>query len=63
MRELILREIEYYKSRDGFSKSQMRWKNVYFNKEHISEIDFNSLSDEGLLDAFTHIVRRFYTQM
>ena len=67
MRELILRRIQ--EIREGprgndFSKGYMRWsKRVEFDGVHISKVDFDSLSDEKLMEAFELIHQRSLIQM
>lgn len=65
MRGLILKRLqEIKKQSDNFPKTSMRWKNlgVYYNV-HISEVDFNQMDNEKLLQTFEAVTRRFNAQM
>ena len=55
---LINRILELKKLFQNFSTSSMRWKNFKINNTHISNIDFNSLSEEELLNSFELIIRK-----
>ena len=63
-REAILSKISLIKAyHNGFNKGTMRWRNIFIKNQHISEVDFNSLSDMELVDEFETIIRRHYVQM
>lgn len=64
MRKLILDRLEEISvAEQGFTKSLMRWQNFNIKGVHISEVGFNNLTDEALLDAFERIVKRSNIQM
>lgn len=57
MRKLILDRIEEISIKEnGFTKSLMRWQNFSINNTHISEVGFNNLTDEGLIEAYERII-------
>ena len=47
----------------GRDKSTTRWKNFQQFGEHISQINFNELSDNNLLIVFERIIRQINKQM
>ena len=70
MRELILKRIEEIKAKEnGFSKKGlMRWANFIVtwgdgSETHISQIDFQSLDDDRLLNVFERIIKVMSKQM
>lgn len=63
-RHFILKQIFEIKAlENGFSKNTMRWGNVQYNGTHISEIDFDALAAEHLVNIFKLIIKRYYIQM
>lgn len=68
MREIILQRIQELSSsidgwNNGRDKSTMRWKNFQQFGEHISQINFNELSDNNLLIVYERIIRQLNKQM
>lgn len=69
MRELIISRLDAMKEKErGFSRiATMRWANVFIDYKgrttHISDVDWNELSDDQLLDTYERVVRRYYSQM
>lgn len=54
MQELIKSYLESI----NYDKSSMRWKSLNFNGCHISEINFNELTDQELFDIFKKVHKR-----
>jgi hypothetical protein len=64
MKNLILNRIELIKNNsENFSPKFMRWKNAFYGMKQFSEIDFNELKDEELLDIFELILYKYFKQM
>lgn len=54
MRELVKSYLESI----NYDKSMMRWETLNFNDRHISEINFNELTDQELFDIFKKVHKR-----
>ncbi len=64
MRQIILDRIKGMKFvENNFSKNIYRWRNFTDSDVHISEVNFENLSDDKLVFLFERLIRRFYTQM
>jgi hypothetical protein len=64
LRKLMIERIEGIKKfHSGFPKGTMRWANVVHENIHISQLDFNTLSDEKLFTLFESVIKKHYTQM
>jgi hypothetical protein len=79
MRERVLARIaEFKKENNGFKSNSMRWKLVTYGvttvashpkygksevNTHISNVNFEQLTDEQLLEVLEIIIRRHYVQM
>ena len=58
MRELILKRIAAIKeSNRGFEKSYRKWDNMEVTGVHISQVDFDKVSDADLVNVFERIIR------
>ena len=63
MRKLILDRIkEIHLQEQGFIKSLMKWQNFTLNNVPIWEVDFNTLTDENLINTFERIIIRLARQ-
>lgn len=57
MREIMLARIyEIKKYHSGFNNKHLRWRGFKINDKHISEIDFNELQDDKLINIFEQIL-------
>lgn len=64
LRSLMLFSLYETKAKEGeFKKTLMRWQSFNFKNKHISEVDFESLTDKELLHVFERITRRVNVQM
>lgn len=62
MRELIINRIEEIKINNrGFKKDSFKWRSMHCNSIHISEIDFNNLSDEKLMSIYESIIIKHFS--
>lgn len=59
MRQLIIERINQLGYlHNGYSPLLARWAHIKINGVHISEVNFNDLTDEDLLKAFEVIIDR-----
>jgi hypothetical protein len=68
MRRLIKKRInELAIANHNFSKDNFRWKSFIVNTDrglyHISEINYDWLSDDELLKLFEKLIKNHYRQM
>jgi hypothetical protein len=64
MRErMLLRLNMIRKENNYFLNSTMRWKDARYGEVHLSNVNFDELTDADLLDIYEMIIRRLYVQM
>jgi hypothetical protein len=64
MRDLILARIQTIKKDEGgFRKENGRWKPIECKDQHLSEVDFEQLTNVELLEIFERIILRLSRQM
>lgn len=64
MRDKIIVRLEQIRRQEkNFPKSVQRWRNLRIEDQHVSDLDFDDLTDEELLIAFEKVIRRLYIQM
>lgn len=67
--ERIMEHIEQIRKVDNFDKRTMRWRNARVDTEfqgknvHVSELDYDRLTQPELVDIFMLILRRYGMQM
>jgi hypothetical protein len=60
---LLLRLENIRKEQKYFLNSTIRWKNATYGDVHLSNVNFEELTDAELLDIYEMIIRRLYVQM
>lgn len=64
MRGMMLGEIERLRrGSDNFNKNSNKWRGFEVERAHISELDFNELTDYDLFYAFLDVIKRADKQM